>query len=59
MEAEEYVETSLCPQILKFVNISDQIHSVYQLKQSTFHPTISYNQRHGIYKMVSGNTPAI
>ena len=41
MEAEEYLETSLCPQILKFVNISDQIHYVYQLKQSSYIP--SYN----------------
>ena len=57
MEAEEYLETSLCPQILKVLNISDQIHSVYQLKQYT--SCLSYNRRHGIYKMVSGDTPAI
>ena len=37
-ESDEYLKPVWAPQILKFFNILNQIHSMYQLIQYTLHP---------------------
>ena len=44
-ESDEYPKTVWAPQILKFFNISDQIHSMYQLIQYASIPIWSGNIR--------------